>query len=63
MECILKCGIKVGEQIILSSSQPLVKITTHYGKEQLQIEVKPTATILGIKYLLSTVVILHLSII
>lgn len=61
MECILKCGIKVGEQIILSSSQPLVKITTHYGKEQLQIEVKPTATILGIKNLLSTVVILHLS--
>ena len=55
MECVLNCGIKNGEQIVLAPSQHLITVTMHYGKEQIKTDVKPTATFLGLKNLLYTV--------
>ena len=55
MECVLNCGIKNGEQIVLASSQHLITVTMHDGKEQIKVDVKPTATLLGLKNLLYTV--------
>lgn len=55
MECILNCGVQPGEHIVLAPAQHLVTVIMHYGKEEIKVDVKPTATILGLKNLLYTV--------
>lgn len=55
MECILNCGIQPGEHIVLAPTQHLIPVNMHYGKDEIKVEVKPTATILGLKNLLYTV--------
>lgn len=55
MECILNCGIQQGEFIELSPAQHLITATLVYGKETVQVDVKQTTTVAGLKSLLFTV--------
>ena len=55
MQNILDCGISPAETIELAPAQHLVTTTLHYGTHTVRVDVKPTATVLGLKNLLSTV--------
>ena len=57
MECVLNCGIQSGETLGLSPAQHLVSISMCYGKENVKVDVKPTATITGLKNLLYSVLV------
>lgn len=60
MECVVNCGIQSGETINLSPAQHLMSISMCYGKETIKVDVKPTATIMGLKNLLYSVLALCL---
>lgn len=57
MECVLNCGIQSGEALGLSPAQHLMSISMCYGKETVKVDVKPTATITGLKNLLYSVLV------
>lgn len=55
MECVLNCGIQPTETLDLAPAQHLVSVSMRYGKDVIRVDVKPTATIQGLKSLLYTV--------
>ena len=52
MECVLNCGIQPTETLDLAPAQHLVSVSMRYGKDVIRVDVKPTATIQGLKSLL-----------
>ena len=54
-ECVLNCGIKGSEFLELLPAQKSLQITAIYGKESVRLDVRPSATINGLKSLLDTV--------
>lgn len=55
MECILNCGLKGDECIELIPIQKLIPVTLKYGDASVRLEIRPSATISGLKSLLYTV--------